>query len=93
MTAAWATHSSIFGFESNALQAASLFLYRPTDPFRYAEAKHSSGELRDINGIPVLLLRGTREKIGEQIDTLALKPAARLLPLGIATRRWADCLG
>jgi hypothetical protein len=93
MAAAWAIQSSIFGFESNALQAASLFLYRPTDPFRYAEAKHSSGELRYINGIPVLLLRGTPDEMGEQIDTLALKLAALLLPLGIATRRWADRLG
>ncbi len=48
------------------------------EPFRYAECKHGQGELRYINGLPVLTLAGTPEDIGEQMAALAAKPAARL---------------
>lgn len=48
-------------------------------PFRYPEAKHGKGELRYVNGVPVLRVEGTPAEVGEQIGTLALKPAAGLL--------------
>jgi isopenicillin-N N-acyltransferase like protein len=46
------------------------------EPFRYPEAKHGKGELKYVNGVPVLLLAGTPEEIGEQMGVLGLKPAA-----------------
>jgi hypothetical protein len=52
---------------------------RAEDPFRYTEGKHGSGSLKYVNGIPVLIVEGTPEEIGEQIGTLATKPAAKLL--------------
>ena len=52
-------------------------------PFRYPEAKHGKGELRYINQVPVLLVAGTPEEIGEQMGVLAIRPAAGLLT-GIA---------
>jgi hypothetical protein len=45
------------------------------EPFRYPEAKHGAGELRSINRIPVLMVAGTPEEMGEQMGVLALKPA------------------
>jgi predicted choloylglycine hydrolase len=47
---------------------------RADEPFRYPEAKHGKGELRYVNGIPVLTVRGTAEEIGEQVGVLALQP-------------------
>lgn len=44
--------------------------------FRYPEAKHGKGELRYVNGVPVLLVQGTPAEIGDQIGRLALKPFA-----------------
>jgi predicted choloylglycine hydrolase len=52
------------------------------EPFRFDEAKHGQGELRYINGVPVMILAGTPEEIGEQMGTLAktaIKDAERLL--------------
>ena len=43
--------------------------------FRFPEGRHGKGELRYINGVPVLILVGTPEEIGEQMGVLALKPA------------------
>jgi hypothetical protein len=51
------------------------------EPFHYPVAKHGGGELRYINGIPVLLARGSPSELGEQIGTLGLKPATDLLKL------------
>ncbi|MCI0351977.1 MAG: hypothetical protein L0Z53_21360, partial [Acidobacteriales bacterium] len=53
-------------------------LLRADDPFRYPEAKHGRGEMKYINGLPVLRVEGTPEEIGEQIGVLGLKPAAHL---------------
>jgi isopenicillin-N N-acyltransferase-like protein len=47
---------------------------RAAEPFRYPEAKHGKGELRYVNGIPVLTVRGTPEEIGEQVGVLGLRP-------------------
>jgi hypothetical protein len=49
-------------------------LARAAEPFRYPEAKHGKGELRYVNGIPVLTVRGTPEEIGEQVGVLGLRP-------------------
>lgn len=49
------------------------------EPFRYPEGKHGKGELRYINGLPVLRVAGTPEEIGEQTAVLGVKPAGRLL--------------
>lgn len=46
------------------------------EPFKFPEAKHGKGELRYINGIPVLMLKGSPEEIGEQMGILGLKPAS-----------------
>jgi hypothetical protein len=45
-------------------------------PFRYPEGKHGKGELKYVQGIPVLTVAGSPEEIGEQVGVLALKPAA-----------------
>ena len=49
-------------------------LARAAEPFRYPEAKHGKGELRYVNGIPVLTVRGRPEEIGEQVGVLGLRP-------------------
>src|SRR5205814_8314077 len=49
------------------------------EPFRFPEQKHGQGELRYINGLPVLMVEGTPEAIGEQAAFLAVKPAQRML--------------
>jgi isopenicillin-N N-acyltransferase like protein len=49
---------------------------RAAEPFKYPEAKHGKGELKYVNGIPVLTVTGTPEEIGEQMGVLGLKPAA-----------------
>jgi isopenicillin-N N-acyltransferase-like protein len=54
---------------------------RADGQFRYPEAKHAKGELRYVNGIPVLLVQGSPEEMGEQAGVLALKPAAGLVKL------------
>jgi isopenicillin-N N-acyltransferase-like protein len=49
------------------------------EPFRYPEGRHGKGQLRIIEGIPVLTVAGTPREIGEQVGALALKPAKGLL--------------
>src|SRR5262245_10888322 len=46
---------------------------------RFSEAKAGKGELKYVNGIPVLTLEGTPEEIGTQFAELALKPAKKPL--------------
>jgi hypothetical protein len=62
--------SAIFVFALPAAHAA---------PFKYPEGKHGKGELRYINGLPVLTVEGSPEEIGTQIGALALKPASKLI--------------
>jgi len=45
--------------------------------FAYPQAKHGRGELRYINGVPVLMVAGNPEEIGEQMGLLAMKPAVK----------------
>jgi hypothetical protein len=49
------------------------------DPFRYPEAKHGKGELKYIDGFPVVVLEGKPNEIGEQMAILTAKPAGKLL--------------
>lgn len=42
-------------------------------PFAYKVGKHGKGELKYVNGIPVLILEGTPEEMGEQMGELAVK--------------------
>src|SRR5689334_5567964 len=45
------------------------------EPFQYPAAAQGKGELRYLNGLPVLTVEGTAEEMGAQIGTLALRPA------------------
>lgn len=49
------------------------------ESFRFPEGKHGKGELKYINGIPVLTVEGTPQEIGEQIGVLAVKPAPQVM--------------
>jgi isopenicillin-N N-acyltransferase-like protein len=49
------------------------------EPFRYPGGKHGKGELKYIEGVPVLVVEGTPDEIGEQVGVLAGKPAKRLM--------------
>lgn len=46
---------------------------------RFPEAKSGKGELKYVNGLPVLTLEGTPEEIGKQFGELALTPAKKPL--------------
>lgn len=43
---------------------------RAGEPFRFSESKHGKGELKYINGLPVMILAGTPEEIGGQMRVL-----------------------
>lgn len=62
-----------------ALLVLTSQVVRSDEPFRYLEARHGQGELRYRNGLPVLIVMGKPEEIGEQIGVLAVKPVARKL--------------
>ena len=51
---------------------------RAAEPFRFTEGKHGKGELKYIDGFPVLMVEGTPEEIGEQVAVLT-RSATRLL--------------
>jgi isopenicillin-N N-acyltransferase-like protein len=48
-------------------------------PFQFPTGKHGKGELRYINGIPVLIVQGMPQEIGEQMAILAGKPSERAI--------------
>ncbi len=56
--------------------AAFVLPLRAAEPFRFPEAKHGKGELKHIQGYPVLFVEGTPEEIGEQSAAL-VRPAAK----------------
>ncbi len=56
-----------------------LFPVQAGDNFRYPEGKHGKGELRYVNGVPVLMVQGTPDEIGEQVAVLGLTPAKQFL--------------
>jgi hypothetical protein len=65
--------------------AALVFLILPLGrsladpPFHYPEEVHGKGSLRYINKIPVVIVEGKSEEIGEQMAVLTAKPARPLL--------------
>jgi hypothetical protein len=59
------------------LAFGTVSLGRADEPFRFPEAKHGQGELKYIQGIPVLVVAGTPEEMGEQMGVLGVKPAAQ----------------
>ncbi len=61
-------------FPAPAIRAAE-----PTKPF--PEAKHGKGELRYVDGVPVLLLKGKPAEMGEQFGELAVQNAPDLMGL------------
>ena len=44
-------------------------------PFRFPAGKHGGGELKYVSDLPVLMLAGSPEEMGEQFGILAVKPA------------------
>jgi hypothetical protein len=47
------------------------------EPFQFPTQKHGRGELKYLNGVPVLVVEGTPQEIGEAIGVLAAKPSRR----------------
>src|SRR5579872_3102403 len=63
-----------------------VLLFIPTTAFagdtkKFPEAKYGKGELRYIDDVPVLILRGKPEEIGEQFGKLAVENAPDLMGL------------
>jgi hypothetical protein len=52
---------------------------RADQPFRYAEGKFGKAELKYVNDLPVLVVEGTPEEIGEQTAALTKQPLNRLM--------------
>jgi hypothetical protein len=52
---------------------------RAADESRYSDGKQGAGELKHVNGIPVLILEGTPEEMGKQTAILTAKPLQALL--------------
>ena len=48
------------------------------EPFRYKPGEHGKGKFTYVEGIPVLILQGTPEEMGEQIGVLAARQAKPL---------------
>ena len=59
------------------------------EPKTFPEAKHGKGELRYVDGVPVLTVRGTPAEMGEQFGKLAIaerpgpERAAQAVPQGL----------
>lgn len=48
------------------------------EPFRFPEGKHGTGELKYVDGIPVLTVSGTPAEMGEAVGVLGVKPVKDL---------------
>jgi isopenicillin-N N-acyltransferase like protein len=48
---------------------------RGEEPKKFPEAKHGNGDLRYVEGVPVLTVRGKPAEMGEQFGVLAIKNA------------------
>jgi isopenicillin-N N-acyltransferase like protein len=57
---------------------APLSIVRADPPFRFPEGQCPHGELKYINGIPVLTVDGTPDEIGTAVGLLALRPGKRM---------------
>jgi hypothetical protein len=56
-------------------------LGQSAESFRYPEGKHGKGELKYRNGVPVLVVAGTPEEMGEQMGVLGVKPAGHAVAI------------
>lgn len=65
-------------FLTLALTLTLLPTARAQDAKRFPAAKHGAGELRYVEGVPVLSVRGTPSQMGEQFGVLAVKNAPDL---------------
>ncbi|MBN1909191.1 MAG: hypothetical protein JW818_05580 [Pirellulales bacterium] len=68
-------------------------------PVKYTEGTHGGGRLQYIDGLPVLVVQGTPEEIGDQIGALVTPGAKRLLDYprraflgGRDRKRWEQLL-
>jgi isopenicillin-N N-acyltransferase-like protein len=68
---------------SPALLLLGLLTVAPAhagEPFRFPAGRHGkTGELKYVNELPVLVVSGTPEEMGEAAGALALKPGRRVL--------------
>jgi isopenicillin-N N-acyltransferase-like protein len=62
-----------------ALVALSTISALGEETFRYREGKDGNGELKYINGLPVLVIEGTPEEMGRQQAALTREAAPRIL--------------
>ena len=72
------THSRLLWLVAIAIALLQPIGAAAAEPFRFPEATHGKGELKYINGIPVLTIEGSPEEMGDQLGALALKPATQL---------------
>jgi predicted choloylglycine hydrolase len=65
------------------LLAGALFVPaagRCAEPFRFPADRHGkTGELKYVNGVPVLVVSGSPEEMGTAVGALALKPAPKVI--------------
>jgi isopenicillin-N N-acyltransferase like protein len=47
-------------------------------PFRYKDGEHGEGKLMHVDGVPVLILEGSPEQVGEEIGVLAVRQSKPL---------------
>jgi hypothetical protein len=59
--------------------ALSVAAVKGAEPFRYQAGKYGKGELKYINGLPVLIVEGSPDEIGAQVGKLTTKALTRLL--------------
>jgi predicted choloylglycine hydrolase len=52
---------------------------RADQPIRYTEGKHGKAELKYVNDLPVLVVKGTPEEMGEQTAALTKEQLKRLM--------------
>src|SRR5262249_47284022 len=52
---------------------------RAGDESPFPDGKHGAGELKHVNGVPVLVVQGTPEEMGQQAAALIAKPAQKLV--------------
>ncbi|MGH7200331.1 MAG: hypothetical protein ACREJB_06975, partial [Planctomycetaceae bacterium] len=63
---------------------------RAAEPVQFTEGTHGKGELKHIDGVPVLFLRGTPEEIGTQQGKLLSGPLGPILQF---PRKFIDASG
>jgi predicted choloylglycine hydrolase len=49
------------------------------EPYRFPTGKYRNAELKYVGGLPVLVVSGTPEEIGEAVGVLAMKPDLKVL--------------